>query len=93
MTIAIAWGAHSVQPKDVANAHFQYDKYFSTPFMSTGILEFPINGFKQIKHSGKTHFAFFVQYGKLEVTIEGEVFNISTGGVWQVPRGKNTPLS
>jgi hypothetical protein len=57
--------------------------------MSSGIMEFPVNGFKQVKHSGVMHLVFFVQYGKLEVTVHESVFTVSTGGVWQVPTGKS----
>ena len=32
--------------------------------------------------------AFFVFYGKVQVTVNDNVFRISKGGMWQVPRGK-----
>jgi hypothetical protein len=51
-------------------------------------MEFPVNGFKQVKNSGRMHLVFFVQYGKLEVTVHESAFVVSTGGVWQVPSGK-----
>jgi centromere protein C len=77
-----------VRTKDVIGAAFQYGKILSLPFFGAGIVEIPPNGYKREKNSRKNHMIFFIETGKVDVTVEQNDFTISKGGSWQVPRGK-----
>lgn len=88
MKVEFAHGANSVPTQLVVGANFKFGKIMNLPFFGAGIVEIPPQGFKNEKNSRKNHMVFFIETGKVEVTVGDNEFTISKGGCWQVPRGK-----
>ncbi|SZF04862.1 unnamed protein product [Blumeria hordei] len=83
----IALSSAAIITRDIANASFRFAKTITLPFFGAGMVDLPPGSEKKQKNSRKMQMAFFVFYGKVQVTINDNVFRISKGGMWQVPRG------
>ena len=55
----------------VSSANFGFAKLLSMPFFGSGIMDFPIGGFKKPRNSGKTSLHVFVHSGKVWVKVGG----------------------
>ncbi|RKF53952.1 putative cupin domain-containing protein [Erysiphe neolycopersici] len=83
----IALSSSAIVTRDIANASFRFAKTLTLPFFGAGMVDLPPGSEKKQKNSRKMQMAFFVFYGKVQVTVNDNVFRISKGGMWQVPRG------
>lgn len=83
----IAVSSTAIITRDIANASFRFAKTLTLPFFGAGMVDLPPGSEKKQKNSRKMQMAFFVFYGKVQVTVNDNVFRISKGGMWQVPRG------
>ncbi|RKF58442.1 putative cupin domain-containing protein [Golovinomyces cichoracearum] len=83
----IALSSAAIITRDIANASFRFAKTLTLPFFGAGMVDLPPGSEKKQKNSRKMQMAFFVFYGKVQVTVNDNVFRISKGGMWQVPRG------
>ncbi|POS84538.1 hypothetical protein EPUL_003384 [Erysiphe pulchra] len=83
----IALSSSAIITRDIANASFRFAKTLTLPFFGAGMVDLPPGSEKKQKNSRKMQMAFFVFYGKVQVTVNDNVFRISKGGMWQVPRG------
>lgn len=84
----IALSSSAIITRDIANASFRFAKTLTLPFFGAGMVDLPPGAEKKQKNSRKMQMAFFVFYGKVQVTVNDNVFRISKGGMWQVPRGE-----
>ncbi|KAM5355615.1 hypothetical protein ACJ41O_002261 [Fusarium nematophilum] len=84
----VAISGEAIQTRDTRDATFRFAKTLTMPFMAAGIVDLPPGAEKRPKNSRKMHMVFFVQYGKVQVTVNEASFRISAGGMWFVPRGK-----
>jgi glyoxylate utilization-related uncharacterized protein len=58
-------------------------------YFGSGIMDFPVGGFKKPRNSGKASLHVFVHTGKVFVRVAGvNEFLVSKGGSFHVPRGK-----
>jgi centromere protein C len=55
------------------------------------MVDLPPGAVKKPKNSRKMQMVFFVYYGRVQVTVNDNVFRIGKGGMWQVPRGNLLP--
>lgn len=86
----IAFSAAKIQTREVRGANFQYSKLLGLPYLGAGMVDLPPHGSKRSKNSRKMHMVFCVLTGKVNATVGETVFSISKGGVWMVPRGKQS---
>jgi len=85
----VAWSSAAMITKDVVGATFKFAKCLSIPFFGAGMIDVPVGGMKKPKNSRKMQMVFFVHTGRVQVAMNGgEPFRISSGGMWQVPRGE-----
>jgi centromere protein C len=89
----IALSSAAIITRDVANASFRFAKTLSLPFFGSGMVDLPPGAVKKPKNSRMMQMVFFVFYGRVEVTVNGNAFRIGKGGMWQVPRGLFPALS
>lgn len=83
----IAISGPAIQTREVQGVSFRMAKTLTTPFMGAGIVDLPAGSEKRPKNSRKMHMVFFVQTGKVLVTVNEASFRLSAGGMWFVPRG------
>ncbi|KIV99114.1 hypothetical protein, variant [Verruconis gallopava] len=84
----LAWGPNSVPLLPVHSAKFGFAKLLSMPYFGSGLMDFPVGGYKKPRNSGKTSLHAFVHTGKVFVRISGRTeFMVSKGGSFHVPRG------
>ncbi|KAI1005497.1 hypothetical protein K3495_g2724 [Podosphaera aphanis] len=83
----IALSSTAIVTREIVDASFRFAKTLSLPFFGAGMVDLPPGTEKKQKNSRKMQLAFFVFYGKVQVTVNDHVFRISKGGMWQVPRG------
>jgi centromere protein C len=67
----LGWSATSIPLMPVSSANFGFAKLLSMPFFGSGIMDFPVGGFKKPRNSGKTSLHVFVHTGKVFVRIGG----------------------
>ncbi|KAH8892489.1 hypothetical protein GQ53DRAFT_718878 [Thozetella sp. PMI_491] len=83
----VALSNTAIVPRPVRDASFKYIKTVGLPFYGAGVLELPPGTEKRPKNSRKMFMTFFVQYGRVEVTVHETTFRIGKGGMFFVPRG------
>ncbi|KAH6900120.1 Mif2/CENP-C like-domain-containing protein [Thelonectria olida] len=83
----LAVSAEAIQTKDARDATFRFAKTLTTPFMGAGVVDLPPGAEKRPKNSRRMHMVFFVQFGKVLVSVNETQFRITAGGMWFVPRG------
>ena len=83
----VGFAQRALQPREVPGANFRLAKCLTLDFFGAGIVELPPMGFKKTKNARRMHMVFFVHTGKVHVEVANKEFNISKGGIWQVPRG------
>ncbi|KAG5985437.1 hypothetical protein E4U55_002358 [Claviceps digitariae] len=83
----MAIAANAIEVKDTAGATFRFAKTLNLPFLGAGIVDLPPRTEKLAKNSRRMHMVFFLHYGKVQVIVHKNVFRISAGGTWFVPRG------
>jgi centromere protein C len=66
----------------------RFAKTLTLPFFGSGMVDLPPGGIKKTKNSRRMQMVFFVFYGRVNVTVNGNAFRIGKGGMWQVPRGR-----
>ncbi|PVH82905.1 hypothetical protein DL98DRAFT_126452 [Cadophora sp. DSE1049] len=89
----IALSAAAIITRDIPHASFRFAKTLTLPFFGSGMVDLPAHSMKKSKNSRKMQMVFFVFYGRVQVTVNDNVFSIGKGGMWQVPRGKNASYS
>jgi len=89
----IALSSAAIITRDVKDANFKFAKTLTLPFFGSGMVDLPPGGIKKPKNSRKMQMVFFVFYGRVEVSVNGNVFRIGKGGMWQVPRSKSPSSS
>jgi len=82
----LAWSASSIPLMPVSSANFGFAKLLSMPFFGSGIMDFPVGGFKKPRNSGKTSLHIFVHTGKVWVRVGG----VKTGGGNMFMRNRGT---
>ncbi|KAF2145897.1 uncharacterized protein K452DRAFT_340399 [Aplosporella prunicola CBS 121167] len=87
----LAFSATRIQTREVKSGNFRYAKIIGIPFFGAGMVDIPAHGSKRAKNSRRMHMAFCLLSGKVEVTVGDNLFSISKGGVWLVPRGEFQP--
>lgn len=88
----IALSSAAIITRDIPGASFQFAKTLTLPFFGSGMVDLPAKSKKKSKNSRKMQMVFFVFYGRVQVTVNDNVFSIGKGGMWQVPRGQFSPL-
>lgn len=88
----IALSSAAIITRDIPHASFRFAKTLTLPFFGSGMVDLPAHSQKKSKNSRKMQMVFFVFYGRVQVTVNDNVFSIGKGGMWQVPRGKNGSL-
>ncbi|KAK0122260.1 hypothetical protein ONS95_010510 [Cadophora gregata] len=83
----IALSAAAIITRDIPHASFRFAKTLTLPFFGSGMVDLPAHSMKKSKNSRKMQMVFFVFYGRVQVTVNDNVFSIGKGGMWQVPRG------
>ncbi|KZF20708.1 hypothetical protein L228DRAFT_249500 [Xylona heveae TC161] len=83
----LAYAHSAIETREVANTTFRYAKTLTLPFFGSGMVDLPPAGVKKMKNSRKMQMVFFVFHGHVQVKVANNVFGISKGGMWQVPRG------
>ncbi|RDL38469.1 uncharacterized protein BP5553_02809 [Venustampulla echinocandica] len=83
----IALSSAAIITRDVKNGSFKFAKTLTLPFFGSGMVDLPPGASKKPKNSRKMQMVFFVYYGRVQVTVNGNVFRIGKGGMWQIPRG------
>ena len=83
----VALSDQAIKPRPVRDASFKYIKTVGLPFFGAGVLELPPGTEKRPKNARKMFMTFFVQYGRVSVTVNETVFRIGKGGMFFVPRG------
>ncbi|TAQ91189.1 hypothetical protein B7494_g580 [Chlorociboria aeruginascens] len=83
----IAWSSAAIITRDTANSAFKFAKTLTLPFFGSGMVDLPPGAIKKLKNSRKMQMVFFVYCGRVQVTVNDNMFRISKGGMWQVPRG------
>lgn len=84
----IALSSAAIVTRDVKNGTFKFAKTLTLPFFGSGMVDLPPGSSKKPKNSRKMQMVFFVYYGRVQVTVNDNVFRIGKGGMWQIPRGK-----
>lgn len=84
----LALSSAAIVTREIAGAQFRFAKTLTLPFFGSGMVDLPPGAMKKPKNSRKMQMVFFVHYGRVQVSINDNVFRIGTGGMWQVPRGK-----
>jgi centromere protein C len=87
----IALSSAAIITRDIAGATFRFAKTLTLPFFGSGMVDLPPGAVKKPKNSRKMQMVFFVYYGRVQVTVNDNVFRIGKGGMWQVPRGNLLP--
>ncbi|KAL2066524.1 hypothetical protein VTL71DRAFT_2595 [Oculimacula yallundae] len=83
----IALSSAAIITRDIPHASFRFAKTLTLPFFGSGMVDLPAHSVKKSKNSRKMQMVFFVFYGRVQVTVNDNVFSIGKGGMWQVPRG------
>ncbi|KAG4441163.1 hypothetical protein IFR05_003384 [Cadophora sp. M221] len=83
----IALSSAAIITRDIPHASFRFAKTLTLPFFGSGMVDLPAHSMKKSKNSRKMQMVFFVFYGRVQVTVNDNVFSIGKGGMWQVPRG------
>jgi len=84
----IALSSAAIVTQVVKDGSFKFAKTLTLPFFGSGMLDLRPGDKKKAKYSRKMQMVFFVHYGRVQVTVNGDnVFRIGKGGMWQVPRG------
>ncbi|KAH7370703.1 putative centromere protein 3 [Rhexocercosporidium sp. MPI-PUGE-AT-0058] len=83
----IALSSAAIITRDIPHASFRFAKTLTLPFFGSGMVDLPARSMKKSKNSRKMQMVFFVFYGRVQVTVNDNVFSIGKGGMWQVPRG------
>ncbi|KAF4636531.1 hypothetical protein G7Y89_g1557 [Cudoniella acicularis] len=83
----IALSSAAIVTRDVRDGTFKFAKTLTLPFFGSGMVDLPPGAAKKPKSSRKMQMVFFVYYGRVQVTVNGNTFRIGKGGMWQVPRG------
>ncbi|CZS88599.1 uncharacterized protein RAG0_00296 [Rhynchosporium agropyri] len=83
----IALSSAAIITRDIPHASFRFAKTLTLPFFGSGMVDLPAQSVKKSKNSRKMQMVFFVFYGRVQVTVNDNVFSIGKGGMWQVPRG------
>lgn len=84
----IALSSAAIITRDIQGATFKFAKTLTLPFFGSGMVDLPPGAIKKTKNSRRMQMVFFVFYGRVSVTVNGNGFRIGKGGMWQVPRGK-----
>jgi centromere protein C len=84
----LAFASAAIVTRDIAGATFRFAKTLNLPFFGSGMVDLPPGAAKKSKNSRKMQMVFFVFYGRVEVTVNDNVFRIGKGGMFQVPRGE-----
>lgn len=89
----IALSSAAIVTQIVKDGSFKFAKTLTLPFFGSGMLDLRPGDKKKAKYSRKMQMVFFVHYGRVQVTVNGDnVFRIGKGGMWQVPRGMSPSL-
>lgn len=83
----IALSSAAIITRDIPGGTFKFAKTLTLPFFGSGMVDLPPGAVKKPKNSRKMQMAFFVYYGRVQVTVNKSSFGIGKGGMWQVPRG------
>ncbi|KAK4214978.1 kinetochore CENP-C fungal-like protein [Rhypophila decipiens] len=83
----LAISGRAIKTSKVKNATFKFAKTVSEGFFGAGVVDMPPGSVKTQKNSRKMFMTFFVFSGRVSVTVGDNVFRISKGGMWFVPRG------
>ena len=65
-------------------------KTLSLPFFGAGLVDLPPGAVKHLKDPGVMQLVFFVASGRVTVSVNGTMFGIGKGGIFEVPRGKGS---
>ena len=92
-SVEVAYAAEAIEMRNISGAEFQFAKTLTLPFFGSGMVDLPPGGAKRVKNSRKMQMVFFVFYGRVTVDMGTPTssFSIGKGGMWQVPRGKQSP--
>lgn len=86
----IAFSSAAILTQVVKDGSFKFAKTLTLPFFGSGMLDLRPGDKKKAKYSRKMQMVFFVHYGRVQVTVNGDnTFRIGKGGMWQVPRGNS----
>ena len=83
----IALSGPAIITRPIPGSEVQFAKTLTLPFFGSGMVDLPPGAVKKPKNSRKMQMVFFVHKGNVKVTVNGNEFRISAGGMWQVPRG------
>ncbi|RDW95236.1 hypothetical protein BP5796_00999 [Coleophoma crateriformis] len=83
----LALSSAAIITREIAGAQFRFAKTLTLPFFGSGMVDLPPGAMKKPKNSRKMQMVFFVHYGRVQVSINDNIFRIGKGGMWQVPRG------
>ncbi|KAJ5038937.1 uncharacterized protein L3040_006612 [Drepanopeziza brunnea f. sp. 'multigermtubi'] len=83
----IALSAAAIITRDIPSSGFKFAKTLTLPFFGSGMVDLPPKAMKKSKNSRKMQMVFFVFSGRVQVTVNDNIFSIGKGGMWQVPRG------
>lgn len=83
----IALSGPAIITRAIPGSEVQFAKTLTLPFFGSGMVDLPPGAIKKPKNSRKMQMVFFVHKGNVKVTVNGNEFRISSGGMWQVPRG------
>lgn len=83
----IALSGPAIITRPIPGSEVQFAKTLTLPFFGSGMVDLPPGAIKKPKNSRKMQMVFFVHKGNVKVTVNGNEFRISVGGMWQVPRG------
>ncbi len=72
----VALSNQAIKPRPVRDASFKYIKTVGLPFFGAGVLELPPGTEKRPKNARKMFMTFFVQYGRVSVTVNETTFRI-----------------
>ena len=83
----IALSSAAIITREIAGATFRFAKTLTLPFFGSGMVDLPPGAIKKPKNSRKMQMVFFIYHGRVQVTVNDNVFRIGKGGMFQVPRG------
>lgn len=92
VTRTIAWAPNKEVYSltfSLSNDRFKLAILFAeeSEFAASGMLEFPVKGFKSTKVTEDMYFIFFVVSGVLRITISDNVFTVTEGCSFEIPMG------
>lgn len=84
----LAYSNAAIVTREIPGSSVKFAKTLTLPFFGSGMVDIPPGAIKRPKNSRKMQMVFFVHYGRVKIDINRNVFRISKGGIFQVPRGK-----